>query len=47
MAGTGTAAGNRYTCQQWQRVFIIEDGYVKEDNSLPDEGAKTWKKGEF
>ena len=26
---------------------IIEDGYVKEDNSLPDEGAKTWKKGEF
>ena len=26
---------------------IIEDGYVKEDNSLLDEGAKTWKKGEF
>ena len=26
---------------------IIEDGYVKEDNGLSDEGAKTWKKGEF
>lgn len=26
---------------------IIEDGYVKEYNGLSDEGAKTWKKGEF
>lgn len=26
---------------------IIEDGYVKEDNGLSDEGVKTWKKGEF
>lgn len=26
---------------------IIEDGYVKEDNSLPDGGVKTWKQGEF
>lgn len=26
---------------------IIEDGYVKEDNGLSDEGTKTWKEGEF